>query len=178
MASEMTVQFGALILLTIGVLLLVWTIYNRYGGGSRRSGSKGDNDIDNVPLLLAGDDKIEKYALHYMQVDALLAEGAQRVGCSTSKIGGLFCEPVEVDSWSLALELFRRDKITFKTYTTFLFCRRIWIRLLAGHHDVVNDSHVQRVEKLVEHLIKKLSVPHKVINERVNLRLEAAGVAL
>jgi hypothetical protein len=174
----MTLQFAALFLVAAGVVLLLWIAWSRFGGAALVS-KKSAADGEAIQLLkVDGGDLIERYALYYLQVDALLAEGAQRVGCTTRKIGGLFCEPVEVDSWSLALELFRRDKITFKTYTTFLFCRRIWIRLLAGHHEVVNESHVNRVEKLVEHLAKKLSVPQNLVNQRVTERLEAAGVSI
>jgi len=175
--TNLTMQFGAIFLVLSGIAMLLWTIYARYGGTLFRP--KATMSDEGVDLLdFAGDDLLERFALLYLQVDALIYEGANRSGTSTRKIGGLYFEPIEVDSWSLALELFRKEKISFKTYTQFLFCRRIWVRLLAGNHDAVHEEHVQRCERLVDRLNAHLQVPHKVIRERVTERLEAAGVAL
>ncbi|HEY5719700.1 MAG TPA: hypothetical protein VIW02_04910 [Gammaproteobacteria bacterium] len=174
MIEQVWLQYGALFLVVGGVALLVWVLYSLF---RRRGASAAQEEIDLLSQF-GGDDLLERYALLYLQVDALIYEGAQRNGHSTRKIGGLYFEPVEVDSWSLALELFRKEKITFKTYTQFLFCRRIWIRVLAGNHDAVTEEYVDRCERLVNQLNEKLKVPPRVIHQRVTERLEAAGVML
>ncbi|HEY5791493.1 MAG TPA: hypothetical protein VIX81_12765, partial [Gammaproteobacteria bacterium] len=62
--------------------------------------------------------------------------------------------------------------------TQYLFCRRIWIRLLAGNHEAVTEEYVERCERLVNQLNERLKVPQKLIHQRVTERLEAAGVML
>jgi hypothetical protein len=126
----------------------------------------------------AGATLVERYALGYLQVDALLIEGAERHGCSTRKIGGLAHAPVELDSWSLARDLLLRGVIGVRTYAIYTLCRRTWVHLLAGRHARLAKRHVRRCEQLVERLNYTLGVPAGAVRERVSARLAAAGVEL
>jgi len=178
MPVSTTVSVGGLLLAAAGaaaaLLRVRWT---RHRMVRRRQQAQPLREAVQ-PLLppSTANHRVARYALGYLQVDALLIEGAERSGCGTRKIGGLFNAQVEIDSWALARELFRRDTIGLRTYVTYTLCRRTWNHLLAGHHDHLAERHVRRCERLVERLNYTLGVPAGTVRERVSARLAAAGI--
>lgn len=172
MTNPIILQLVALILVSSGVFALFWSLQNR-----RRDDEPNEESKVRAMMAGAGGDDLRQFALLYLQLEALTVEGCHKTGVSTRKIGGLYKEPVDVDTWSLMLELLRKEKITFKTYTNYLHARRQWIRLLSGHHDAIDKDAIKRVGSLVERLVKELEVSERAADKRVTERLAAAGAA-
>ncbi len=170
MTNPIVLQLMALLLVSSGVFALFWSLQNRKRDVEPSEESK-------VRAMMAGGDDLRQFALLYLQLEALTVEGCHKTGVSTRKIGGLYKEPVDVDTWSLMLELLRKEKITFKTYTNYLHSRRQWIRLLSGHHEAIDRESIKRVGGLVERLVKELEVSEHAADKRVTDRLAAAGAA-
>jgi hypothetical protein len=170
MTNPIVLQLLALILVSSGVFALFWSLQNRNRDAEPSEESK-------VRAMMAGSDDLRQFALLYLQLEALTIEGCHKTGVSTRKIGGLYKEPVDVDTWSLMLELLRKEKITFKSYTSYLHARRQWVRLLSGHHDAIDRDAIKRVGDLVNRLVKELEVSENAADKRVTDRLAAAGAA-
>jgi len=170
LTNPLILQFMALFLVSSGVFALFWSLQSR-----RRD--EEPSEESKVRAMIAGGDDLRQFALLYLQLEALTIEGCHKTGVSTRKIGGLYKEPVDVDTWSLMLELLRKEKITFKTYTTYLHARRLWIRLLSGHHESIDRESIKRVGSLVDRVVKELEVSERAADKRVTDRLAAAGAA-
>ena len=168
MTNPIILQLAALILVSSGVFALFWSLQNRRRDDEPSEESK-------VRAMMTGSDDLRQFALLYLQLEALTVEGCHKAGVSTRKIGGLYKEPVDVDTWSLMLELLRNEKITFKTYTNYLHARRQWIRLLSGHSDSIDRDSIKRVGSLVDRVVKELEVSERAADKRVTDRLAAAG---
>ena len=171
MTNPIILQFLALFLVSSGVFAVFWSLQNR------SAKAEDDNQESKVKALMAGGEDFRQFALLFLQLEALTVEGCHKTGVSTRKIGGLYKEPVDVDTWSLMLELLRAEKITFKTYTTYLHARRLWIRLLSGHTEAIDRESIKRCSAVVARLVKELEVSEHSADKRVTARLEAAGAA-
>jgi len=171
MANPIILQFIALFLVSSGVFAVFWSLQNR------ATEAKGESKESKVKALMAGGEDFRQFALLFLQLEALTVEGCHKTGVNTRKIGGLYKEPVDVDTWSLMLELLRKDRITFKTYTTYLHARRLWIRLLSGHTEAIDKESIRRCSAVVARLVKELEVSEQSADKRVTERLAAAGAA-
>ncbi|MDX1593868.1 MAG: hypothetical protein R3298_06440 [Gammaproteobacteria bacterium] len=168
MSNPIFLQILALVLVSSGVFALFWSLQNR-------NRDREPSEESKVRTLMAGSDDLRQFALLFLQLEALTVEGCHKIGVNTRKIGGLYKEPVDVDTWSLMLELLRKEKITFKTYTTYLHARRLWIRLLSGHHEVIDKESIRHCSNVVTRLVRELEVNEHAADKRVTDRLAAAG---
>ncbi len=171
MTNPIILQFFALFLASSGVFAVFWSLQNK------SAKAESDTRESKVKALMAGGEDFRQFALLFLQLEGLTVEGCHKTGVSTRKIGGLYKEPVDVDTWSLMLELLRGDRITFKTYTSYLHARRLWIRLLSGHTEAIDRDSVRRCSGVVARLVKELEVSEHSADKRVTARLAAAGAA-
>ena len=150
MTNPLILQFFALFLVSSGVFAVFWSLQNK------SAKAESDSQESKVKALMAGGEDFRQFALLFLQLEGLTVEGCHKTGVSTRKIGGLYKEPVDVDTWSLMLELLRADRITFKTYTSYLHARRLWIRLLSGHTEAIDRDSIRRCSAVVARLVKEL----------------------
>lgn len=170
MTNPIVLQFIALFLVSSGVFAVFWSLQSR-------ASVRKDDQESKVKALMAGGDDFRQFALLYLQLEALTVEGCHKIGLSTRKIGGLYKEPVDIDTWSLMLELLRKNKISFRTYTSYLHARRLWVRLLSGHLEGIDKESIKGCGQVVARLIKELEVSESAADKRVTARLAAAGAA-
>jgi hypothetical protein len=171
MTNPVFLQLIAFFLVSAGVFFLFWSLQNRVAR------VRGQSEESRVKALMAGGDDFRQFALLYLQLEALTVEGCHKIGLSTRKIGGLYKEPVDVDTWSLMLELLRKERISFRTYTSYLRARRLWVRLLSGHHEGIDKESIKGCSSVVARLIEELGVTEAAADKRVTERLAAAGAA-
>ncbi len=171
MTNPVLLQFLALFIVSSGVFALFWSLQQR------KSAAEPTEESKVRALMAAGGEDFRQFALSYLQLEALTVEGCHKIGVSTRKIGGLYKEPIDVDTWSLMLELLRKERITFKTYTSYLHARRLWIRLLSGHTEEIDRDSLRHVTSVVTRLVKELEINESVADKRVTERLAAAGAA-
>ena len=167
MTNPIILQSLALVLVSSGIFALFWSL-------QRKTVAAAGEDSKVRKLMAEGED-YRQFALLYLQLEGLVAEGCNKLGVSTRKIGGLYKEPVDIDTWSLMLELLRDERITFKTYTSYLHARRLWIQLLSGHMEVIDRDSLKRCSSVVARLIRELDISESAADARVEARLAAAG---
>ena len=169
MANPILLQIAALILVTSGVFAAYWALY------SRKVRVRSRADQSKVRKLMKGNEGFRQFAILYLQLEGLVVEGALKKGINTRKMGGLFKEPIPIDTWSLMLEFLREEHVRFKTYTTFLSCRRLWVRLLAGHVEIIDELALKRCQWVVDQLVIQLDLTADAADERVAERLATAA---
>lgn len=170
MTNPIILQTLALILVSSGVFALFWSL-------QRKTVQVAGKDSRVRQLMGEGED-YRQFALRYLQLEGLVIEGCHKIGVNTRKIGGLYKEPVDVDTWSLMLELLRKEKITFKTYTTYLHARRLWIQLLSGRLEVIDKDSIKSCSAIVDRLTHELQISEHSADKRVEARLASAGASI